>query len=163
LRQSGCAAAPPDRDSPCHGRQLGVSVWASGRRAPYLRWPWARTGPVRATVTEDGGCACGMLSDDADWNAETWAMRAASFEPLAQTLEELLRLGPRRITVAALWAGDRPQRGAQRHASRSKRIIRTTGLGTKRRYVGGARSGHNNTINLTTASRCSAAAGYRER
>jgi hypothetical protein len=40
-----------------------------------------------------------MLGDDADWNAETWAMRADIIEPLAQMLEELLRL----VLAASRW------------------------------------------------------------
>src|SRR5206468_1112474 len=69
------------------------------------RWPWAHRRPVRATITEDGACACGLLSDDADWDAESWAMRSAVVEPLARTLEALLQHGPHRVVVEALWAG----------------------------------------------------------
>lgn len=128
-------AAAPDRDSLVTAANSASQFGLQVDVRDISPWPWARTGPVRATVTEDGGCACGMLSDDADWNAETWAMRADMIEPLAQTLEELLRLGPRRITVAALWAGDRPQQELNVTPADLTRIIRTTGLGTKRRYV----------------------------
>jgi hypothetical protein len=32
--------------------------------------PWARETAARATISERGGCACSLLSDDADWNAK---------------------------------------------------------------------------------------------
>jgi hypothetical protein len=99
------------------------------------RWPWARSKPVRATISEGGGCACGMLSDDAAWNAETSAMRADIVEPLARTLETLLSLGPGRLTVAALWVGERPQQQLDVTPAELTRLVRTTGLRTKTRYV----------------------------
>jgi hypothetical protein len=128
-------AATSDRDSLVTAANSASEFGLQVDVDHVSRWPWARKGPVRATITEDGGCACGMLGDDADWNAETWAMRPDIIEPLAQTLEELVRLGPRRITVAALWAGDRPQQEFKVTPADLMLIIRTTGLGTKRRYV----------------------------
>jgi len=99
------------------------------------RWPWAQRRPVRATITEDGGCACGLLSDDADWNAETWAMRPEIVEPLARTLEALLQHGPPRVAVEALWDGDRPQKELCIGLAELAGVVRSTGLGTKARYV----------------------------
>ena len=43
------------------------------------RWPWARQSPARAVISEQGGCACSLLSHDADWNADAWAMRPEIF------------------------------------------------------------------------------------
>jgi len=133
-------SAAPDRDilitAANSASQFGLQVDV----AHVSRWPWARTGPVRATVTEDGGCACGMLSDDADWNAETWAMRPEIIEPLAQTLAELLRLGPRRMTVAAVgWR--QTAAGAQRHASRPNADHQNDRPGHEEALCRGARSG----------------------
>jgi hypothetical protein len=128
-------AAAADRDSLVTAAKSASHFGLQVDVDHVSRWPWARMGPVRPTVTEDGGCACGMLSDDADWNAEAWAMRTDIIEPLAKTLEVLVRLGSQRIAVAALWAGDRPQQEFNITPADLARIIRTTGLGTKRRYV----------------------------
>ena len=76
-----------------------------------------------------------MLSDDADWNADTWAMRPDVVEPLAKTLEVLLQQGPRHMAVEALWAGDRSLEETRVTPAELAHIVRTTGLGTKRRYV----------------------------
>jgi hypothetical protein len=87
-------AAASDRDS------LTVAAESAARFGLQVAvrhaspWPWARTRPVFATVTEDGGCACSMLGDEAHWNAETWAVRPELIEPLAQTLEAMSGLGP---------------------------------------------------------------------
>ena len=58
------------------------------------KWPWAKDQPVRATISEEGGCACSLLSDAAEWNAESWAMRPAVLERLGVTLEILGERGP---------------------------------------------------------------------
>ena len=99
------------------------------------RWSWARSSPIRATVSEDGTCACGLLSDSADWGADTWAMRQEIVEPLACTLEWLSEHGPRRLVIEALWAGDRAVDECRVEPSELGRIVGTTGLGTKRRYI----------------------------
>jgi len=99
------------------------------------RWPWAQRRPVRATITEDGGCACGLLGDDADWDAETWAMRPEVIEPLARAFEALLQHGTARAAVEALWAGDRPQKEVRITSRELAAVVRSKGLGTKARYV----------------------------
>lgn len=111
--------------------QFGLRVEV--RHSP--RWPWAKTKPVRATISEEGGCACGMLSDDADWDADTWAMRPEVIEPLAHTLEWLVERGPDHLVVEALWAGERAV--DERHVDHRElgQIVRTAGLGTKTKYM----------------------------
>src|SRR5215218_7675873 len=56
-------------------------------------WPWARQRPARAYLSDGRGCACGLLADDADWDAEAWSMRPDILEPLARTVEVLLNEG----------------------------------------------------------------------
>ena len=70
------------------------------------RWPWAKQGPVRAWIFEEGGCACSMLTDHAHWGDPTWNMRPEMLEPLAQTLETLGSAISQGFTFAPLWAGD---------------------------------------------------------
>ena len=50
-----------------------------------------------------------LLSDDADWNVETWSMRTDVLDRLASTLEILAAPGPHGLVVEALWVGDEPK------------------------------------------------------
>src|SRR5687767_133917 len=70
------------------------------------RWPWARKQPVRAVISEDGACACSLLSDGADWNAEVWAFRQDVLDRLAATLQCLAASAAGGVTVEALWIDD---------------------------------------------------------
>ena len=101
------------------------------------RWPWAQHRSVRAGISEDGGCGCSLLSDGASWDAKTWEMRHDVVEPLARTLETLLKDGPPRLSVEALWAGDRPDLEVVVTPGELAAIVRGEGLGTKTRYVTG--------------------------
>src|SRR5688572_10815065 len=73
------------------------------------RWRWGRERPARAVISEAGGCACSLLSDDADWNADAWAMRPELLEPLARTLEALAEAGLEALAIEALWIGESPR------------------------------------------------------
>jgi hypothetical protein len=98
-------------------------------------WPWARHRPVRVSISEGGGCACSLLADSASWDAETWEMRPDVVEPLARTLEMLLQHGPPRISVEALWAGDRPDIEVVVTPGELAAVVQGRGLGTTTRYV----------------------------
>lgn len=99
------------------------------------RWPWARQRPVRASISEDATCACSLLSDDADWNAEVWAMRPEVLEPLERTLEVLAYQGPERLAVQALWIGEQPELERRVSGSELASLARQSRLGTRTRYV----------------------------
>ena len=105
------------------------------------RWPWAREQPLRAFISEERGCACSLLSDDADWNAEVWAMRREVLERLAVTIERLVDAAPDGLIVEALWIGDVPERTIAVTAAEFGELARTSRLGTHTRYeiTGGAR------------------------
>jgi hypothetical protein len=90
---------------------------------------------VRARVSEEGGCACSLLSDDADWNAETWAMRPQVLERLAQTLEILSLRGPKELLFEALWVGDAVQEIVQVTPTQLGQLARSSKLGTHTRYA----------------------------
>lgn len=98
------------------------------------RWPWARQVPVRSTISENGGCACSLLSDDADWNADCWAMRPEILDRLAETIRVLVEEGPARVTFEALWIGDAPQQTTNTTAAELVALARSSRLGTKTRY-----------------------------
>ena len=99
------------------------------------RWPWARHGDAEAVVSENGGCACSMLTDQADWDADAWAMRPEVLEPLARTLSTLAERGPEGMTVEALWAGEKPAREQRVTIRELADLARASQLGTHTRYV----------------------------
>ena len=47
--------------------------------APFRPWPWTQATSVRGAISEEGGCACSLLADDADWATRDDA-RTAVFE-----------------------------------------------------------------------------------
>jgi hypothetical protein len=98
------------------------------------RWPWARETPARATISEEGGCACSLLSDDADWNADDWAMRPEILEQLARTLQILTDEGPPNLFVEALSLGEAPSEMARVTRSELVELARSSRLGTRTRY-----------------------------
>ena len=100
-----------------------------------IRWPWASGRPVRATISEQGGCACSLLGDDADWNSESWAMRPEILEPLASVIEGLCRRIPSGLQVEALWVGEAPRETVRVSPERLIAIVRASHMGTRSRYV----------------------------
>lgn len=99
------------------------------------RWPWRRATRVRATISEEGGCACSLLSDAADWNAETWAMRPEVLDRLANALEILCTRGPRELFVEALWTGDVVRETVQLTPKEISVLARSSKLGTHTKYA----------------------------
>jgi hypothetical protein len=99
------------------------------------RWSWAKSKPVRATISEDGGCACSLLSDEADWNADTWSMRPDVLDRLAATLEILAMRGPQGLIVEALWVGEVPKNTVSVTPGELAEVARSSRLGTRTRYA----------------------------
>ena len=77
----------------------GLQVWAEkrwfGRKPRYL-------------FISDGqnSCACSFLTDNADWDADTWDMDLKLLSHLGATLSKLHNLMPEGFYFEALWAGD---------------------------------------------------------
>lgn len=80
------------------------------------------------------GCACSLLSDDADWNADSWAMRPEILDRLAETIRVLVEEGPARLTIEALWIGEAPQQTTETTAAELVTLARSSRLGTRTRY-----------------------------
>jgi hypothetical protein len=115
-----------------------VEASAAGLRVAVAhpsRWPWANDKPVRAKISEEGGCACSLLSDSADCDAETWSMRPEVLDRLATTLEVLATLGPNGLFVQALWIGEEVQVTMSVTPQELARIARSGRLGTHTRYA----------------------------
>jgi len=107
---------------------------AAGLRVEVARWPWAGLRSVRATISENGGCACSLLSDEADWNAECWAMRPEILEPLARTLQILIDEGPPHLTVAAAWLVKESRQTVKVTAAELVALAQSSRLGTRTNY-----------------------------
>ncbi|MBA2303808.1 MAG: hypothetical protein H0W08_14405 [Acidobacteria bacterium] len=90
---------------------------------------------MRATISEEGACACSLLSDSADWNDETWSMRPEVLDRLATTLEVLARLGPKALFVEALWVGDAARETVSVTPKELAQVARSGKLGTHTRYA----------------------------
>ncbi len=114
-------------------RASGGVIQVAVQHAP--RWLWATQQPARAFLSEAGGCACSLLTDDADWEAATWRMRPEILEPLADTIGALLATSLDHPSIQALWIGEAT--GETKHVSPNEVIAltRTSRLGTKTRYV----------------------------
>jgi hypothetical protein len=89
---------------------------------------------VRGTISEEGGCGCSLLSDDADWNATFWAMRPEVLDQLAQTPPILVDEGPRHLTIEDLWIGDTPRETVKLTSAEFIRLVQASPLGTRTRY-----------------------------
>lgn len=75
-----------------------------------------------------------LLTDDADWNAETWAMEAVGLQDLASTFAWLFGRVAGSMSVEATWAGE--QTTAVRDVSRDEMldIVRAGAIGTRTTY-----------------------------
>jgi hypothetical protein len=91
---------------------------------------WLRPRPVKLAL--DG---CDLLADDADWNAETWAMEPDSLEQLADAFAWLFDQHTGDVVVEALWLGDRPETACVLTPAEFLDIVRRGAIGTKTRYV----------------------------
>ena len=97
-------------------------------------WTWARQRDAEASVSEKGGCACSLLADDADWDADAWAMRPEILEPLARTLVAVAESGPDGMVVEALWQGETAEREQSVTPTELAALARSSKLGTHTRY-----------------------------
>lgn len=93
--------------------------------------------PARATISdsERGGCACGFLAEDADWDAESWSMEPEVLGPLARTLRLLAQHGPRDLVIAAEWAGDRGTEPVSVSPEELGALAARSQIGTRSRYT----------------------------
>lgn len=109
----------------CFKVQVIESPWWKGLTTS--RW-------VEAQVSETGGCACSLLSDNADWNAEFWSMRPEVLEPLAATLQAVVKGGISCLTVEAVWNAE--QASLERRMSLEEFIeeVRAGRIRTRTRY-----------------------------
>jgi hypothetical protein len=96
-------------------------------------------GNPRLSISEKGeGCACSMLTDEADWNAPTWDIRKEVLSDLALALLFISEQASSGYTFEAIWAGDKPERNLEVSLNELLEIVQKNQIGTKSRYIVGA-------------------------
>lgn len=93
-------------------------------------------GNPRLSISEAGeGCACSMLTDDADWNAPAWDIQPTLLPHLANSLALISDRASEGFTFEALWAGDKPEKYLEVSPNELLSIVRENRVGTKTRYI----------------------------
>ena len=96
-------------------------------------------GNPRLSISEKGeGCACSMLTDEADWNAPTWDIRREVLPDLALALLFISELASNGFNFEAIWAGDKPEKNIEVSLDAILEIVQKNQIGTKARYIVGA-------------------------
>jgi hypothetical protein len=123
--------APPERlqaaettDAP-----LDVVFW-NGRRL-------LGRGSPSLGLSPKGGCACEVLTDEADWDAPTWDMLPAARSDLATTLAQLAAVLPRPFSFQAIWISDTVDRDHSVSLDELLGLASEGRLGTRDRYTVG--------------------------
>jgi hypothetical protein len=86
--------------------------------------------------SDDGGCSCGFLSEEADLNEPMWALRPELLERLA-VAPQLLGKEAAGFTFEALWAGDHAVTKAEISLSELLQEIRSNRIRNKHTYLVG--------------------------
>lgn len=60
----------------------------------------------RLTISEEGGCACSLLSENAHWDHATWDLRSDVRDALAVTITFVARHLPDGFALQPLWVDD---------------------------------------------------------
>jgi hypothetical protein len=100
-------------------------------RVPRKRW-FGRD-ELYLSLSEDGGCACGFLTDDADWNAATWAMEPNIRPKLAATIRAIGKAVSCSMTFEAIWGGKVTQT-LEVELEQLAQLAENSRLGTTTRY-----------------------------
>lgn len=96
----------------------------------------AGRGNPRLSLSEAGeGCACSMLTDDADWNAPTWDIRPALLPHFAHTLKFIFEQAPKGFILEALWADYKPLENLELMLDELLDLVWANRIGTRARYI----------------------------
>ena len=83
---------------------------------------------------ENRGCACDLLTDDADWDAETWDIIESYLPDLSLIISSLSEEIPEGFIFEALWAGDVQKGKLLVTAEELSKIIRSNKIKIKITY-----------------------------
>jgi hypothetical protein len=102
------------------------------------KWMFWRTPMAVCHINE--GCACDLLTESANWNAQVWDMLPEKLPALTETLSALGEKGPDGLRIEVLWLGDKSEREIQVAPHEIADLARKSQLGTKQTYVISKRS-----------------------
>jgi hypothetical protein len=93
-------------------------------------------GNSRFSIFEVGeGCACSMLTDNADWNAATWEFQPMLLCDLASTFAFISERAPNGFAVEAVWIGDRVKESLEVSLDEFLEVVRRNTVATKAKYI----------------------------
>ena len=90
--------------------------------------------PFLQIAEEKNSCACSLLTEDADWDANTWSIIPKNLHLLANTITEIHKKSKSDITLEALWAGDKPIKEKKISIEEIVNLITDNKLGNKIKY-----------------------------
>ena len=76
-----------------------------------------------------------LLTDDADWNADTWDMNQSGLDALASFLELFSQKIGKDFSFQAIWAGDKVEVNRELTTGELVQIVRSNNIGTKTNYI----------------------------
>jgi hypothetical protein len=79
--------------------------------------------------------ACGLLAEDADWDAATWSMTKEGSAGLSAAFGRLFQATSGEVRIAALWEGDQAETERAISQQEMVKIAAEGELSTKTRYV----------------------------
>jgi hypothetical protein len=104
---------------------------------------WRRKPTGLLTISEPSeGCACSMLTEDADWGRPHWDMRPEVLPQIAKTLDAIHQQVPEGFEFEALWIGDEPDGTEAVTIEEMRSLILAGQIGQKVRYVIKSRPRH---------------------
>ena len=121
-------------------KQLGepATVLDLGHQALFVsehkNWRRRPTGLLSLSEPGHRGCACSMLTDDADWSAPNWDLKTEVLPLIANTLEQIASISPEGFSFEALWTGDRPKQTLKLSLPELKERVLSNLIGTRTRY-----------------------------
>src|ERR1044071_2070122 len=108
----------------------------AGSKKLELQFQDKASGPetFRFLLSEVGeGCACSMLTDNADWNAPSWDFQAELLGDLECAFESICRQASNGFAVEALWAGDKPKKVLKVSCNELRKLVRENSISTSAR------------------------------
>ena len=85
-------------------------------------------------ANEPGNYACNLLTDDADWDAETWDIIPSTLPHISGVVTNIYKYLPEGFLFEALWSGDKPRVKKTVTISELERLIQSDKIETKTTY-----------------------------
>ena len=95
-------------------------------------WPWSRM--ATAVLAWEGGCACPMLTDQADWNAPFWDLRKDVLPSFADALKSIGLALKSDFEFYAVWQGDQVISDKEVNLLELMETVQENQLGNRIRY-----------------------------